>query len=97
MRYRLARSTRNWCADTQRQFNIAIYITSTVAEANQRVLNGIEAKLRARSRRASEASTCVRSEEKKRKKDEKTALRKAQRAEAELPTSQTSTEEKRLR
>jgi hypothetical protein len=36
----------------------------------------------------------VRSDEKKRKKDEKTALRKAQRAEAEAPTNQSSTEEK---
>ena len=36
----------------------------------------------------------ARSEEKKQKKDEKTALRKAQRAGAELPTSQSSTEEK---
>jgi hypothetical protein len=42
---------------------------------------------RARSARA-------RSEEKKRKKDEKTALRKAQRGEAELATNQSSTEEK---
>jgi hypothetical protein len=47
---------------------------------------------RDRGERASD-STCVRSEEKKRKKDEKTAPRKSQRAEAELPTSQTSTEE----
>ena len=30
------------------------------------------------------------SEEKKRKRDEKTALRKAQRAEAELPTDETN-------
>jgi hypothetical protein len=34
------------------------------------------------------------SEEKKRKKDEKTALRKAQRAEAEPPTNQSATEKK---
>jgi len=32
----------------------------------------------------------ARSEEKKRKRDEKTALRKAQRAEAELPTDETN-------
>jgi hypothetical protein len=36
----------------------------------------------------------ARSEEKKRKKDEKTALRKAQRPEVELPISQSSIEEK---
>jgi hypothetical protein len=36
----------------------------------------------------------ARSEDKKRKKDEKTALRKAQRAEGEAPTNQPSTEEK---
>jgi len=45
--------------------------------------------------RAERARTArARSEEKKRKKDEKTALRKAQRAEPELPISQSSTEEK---
>ena len=35
-------------------------------------------------------ATRARSEEKKRKRDEKTALRKAQRAEAELPTDETN-------
>jgi hypothetical protein len=44
--------------------------------------------------RAERARTArARSEEKKRKKDEKTALRKAQRTEAEAPTNQSSTEE----
>jgi hypothetical protein len=45
--------------------------------------------------RAERARTArARSEDKKRKKDEKTALRKAQRGEAELLTNQSSTEEK---
>ena len=43
---------------------------------------------RDRAERASVAR--ARSEEKKRKRDEKTALRKAQRAEAEAPTDETN-------
>ena len=47
---------------------------------NQRASHGIQAELRKRSRRA-RASGRTRSEEKQLKKDEKTALRKARRAE----------------